>query len=209
MTKLGAGGVLTNPAADTREWCYVNLLTNEAVHFTAEADEVSPEDLVSTGRLCVTARYKTSGILPGYEHRADMDTVVFLSDMADYTRICMDYWFYGLANLTSVNMFWNLANVATMRYTFASCTGLVDLDMCGLDSSNLTNIASAFSGCTNLRTITVDSSWVLPSGVSGANTFYNCTSLVGGNGTAYSSSKIAGTYMRIDTAGASGYLTGW
>ena len=37
--------------------------------------------------------------------------------------------------------------------------------------------------------------------------FYNCSSLVGGNGTAYASSKTSYTYMRIDAAGTPGYLT--
>ena len=105
-------------------------------------------------------------------------------------------------------MFWNLENVASMKYAFASCTGLTELDMTGLDPSGLTDVAYAFSGCANMRTITVDSSWVLPAGVSGAQTFYGCTSLVGGNGTAYDASKTGWQYMRVDAQGAPGYLTG-
>ena len=54
-----------------------------------------------------------------------------------------------------------------------------------------------------------DATWVLPSsGVSGMNTFYNCTKLVGGNGTAYSSSAAGYARMVIDRAGQAGYLTG-
>ena len=37
--------------------------------------------------------------------------------------------------------------------------------------------------------------------------FYNCRSLVGGNGTVWSSSNVSYTYMRIDTASTPGYLT--
>lgn len=37
--------------------------------------------------------------------------------------------------------------------------------------------------------------------------FYNCKKLVGGNGTAWSSSNTNYTYMRIDKAGTPGYLT--
>ena len=37
--------------------------------------------------------------------------------------------------------------------------------------------------------------------------FYNYRNLVGGNGTARSSSNVSYTYFRIDAAGAPGYLT--
>ena len=50
--------------------------------------------------------------------------------------------------------------------------------------------------------------WALPSsGVSGMQCFYNCKALVGGNGTAWSSSNTGYTYMRVDRAGQAGYLT--
>ena len=45
------------------------------------------------------------------------------------------------------------------------------------------------------------------SGISGTQCFYNCKKLVGGNGTAWSSSNTNYTYMRIDKAGQAGYLT--
>ena len=45
------------------------------------------------------------------------------------------------------------------------------------------------------------------SGISGMQCFYNCKKLVGGNGTAWSSSNTNYTYMRIDKAGTPGYLT--
>lgn len=45
------------------------------------------------------------------------------------------------------------------------------------------------------------------SGLTGSQCFYSCRSLAGGNGTAWSSSNVAYTYMRIDKAGQSGYLT--
>jgi hypothetical protein len=53
-----------------------------------------------------------------------------------------------------------------------------------------------------------DASSTLPtSGLTGSQCFYSCRSLAGGNGTAWSSSNVAYTYMRIDKAGQSGYLT--
>ena len=53
-----------------------------------------------------------------------------------------------------------------------------------------------------------DSTWALPtSGITGSQCFYSCRALVGGNGTAWSSSNVGYTYMRIDRAGQTGYLT--
>lgn len=53
-----------------------------------------------------------------------------------------------------------------------------------------------------------NSTWALPSsGISGSQCFYQYSSLVGGNGTAWSSGNTGYTYMRIDAIGAPGYLT--
>jgi len=61
----------------------------------------------------------------------------------------------------------------------------------------------------HLTTIYADSTWALPaSGITGPQCFYSCsTSLVGGNGTTWASSKTAFSYLRIDAAGAPGYIT--
>lgn len=95
-----------------------------------------------------------------------------------------------------------------MRLAFASAS-VAALDFRGFDPSTLTDLYYAFSGCKRLTTIYADASWALPSsGVSGSQCFYNCsTSLVGGNGTVWASSKTAYTYFRIDTASTPGYLT--
>ena len=95
-----------------------------------------------------------------------------------------------------------------MRFTFASIAAQV-LNFRGFDPSTLTDLFYTFSGCSSLTTIYADASWALPSsGVSGSQCFYSCsTSLVGGNGTVWASSKTAYTYMRIDTASTLGYLT--
>ncbi len=56
--------------------------------------------------------------------------------------------------------------------------------------------------------VLVDASWELPkSGVSSLATFHNCKAIVGGNGTAYGSSKYGYAMMRVDAPGVAGYLT--
>ena len=65
-----------------------------------------------------------------------------------------------------------------------------------------------FSGCSHMTTIYADSTWALPtSGITGSQCFYSCSSLVGGNSTAWASNKTAYTYFRIDTASAPGHIT--
>lgn len=94
-----------------------------------------------------------------------------------------------------------------MRYTFSSCA-FTTIGFRGFDPSHLMDLFYCFSGCGELTTILADSTWALPtSGISGMQCFHNCKKLVGGNGTAWSSSNTNYTYMRIDKAGTPGHLT--
>ena len=101
----------------------------------------------------------------------------------------------------------NLSGVRSMRYTFSS-SAFTTIDFRGFDPSTLTDLFYTFSGCSHLTTIYADATWALSSsGITGSQCFYSCGSLVGGNGTAWASSKTAYTYFRIDTASTPGYLT--
>ena len=208
VCKLGTGGVLTDPGNDIREWCKVYFYTDGSVVFTANGLVDANKTLRASGRLCVSALYKTSGLLPGNANKNLMTSVEFASDMSTFTYVNMNYWLYSLTNVTSVTGIGNLANVREMQYAFASCSGLTSLDFRGFDPSHLTSLYMTFGSCSSLVTIYADSTWVLPSsGLSGSQTFYNCNALVGGNGTTYASSRAGYTYMRIDAAGQVGYLT--
>ena len=136
-----------------------------------------------------------------------MRTVAFAADMAGFAAVNMNYWFYSIGAVTSFTGLANLACVGEMQYAFGSCTGITELDFSGFDPSHLTSLQYAFSGCSALATIYADASWALPAGVTGAQCFYGCTSLVGGAGTAFSSANVSCAYMRIDAQGAPGYLT--
>ena len=68
-----------------------------------------------------------------------------------------------------------------------------------------------FAYCSDLVTIYVSNDWTTDAlvGTSGGNEnlFYNCTSLVGGNGTHFSTTYTHANYEHIDVAGNPGYLT--
>lgn len=127
--------------------------------------------------------------------------------MATFSYLNLNYLFYSCTNLASVTGLGNLRGMRSMRYTFSSCA-VTTLDFRGFDPSTLTDLFYCFSGCGSLTTIYEDGTWALPSsGISGSQCFYQCSSLVGGVGTAWSSSNTGYQYMRIDAAGTPGYLT--
>ena len=212
VCKLGAGGVLTDPNADARTWFWAHFYDDGGAVLTATSTPDASRTLVASGRICANAKYQGLGFQPwdratGATHRNNLTSVVFAADMSAYTYVNLIYLFYSCTNLASVTGLGNLRGVRSLRYAFSSCA-LTTLDLRGFDPSTLTDLFYCFSGCRSLTTIYADPTWVLPSsGISGLQCFYGCSSLVGGAGTAYSSSNTSYTYMRIDTAGTPGYLT--
>ena len=205
---FGESGVLTAPGYDSREWFRCFLYDDGELVLTAATEPEAGRGLVSSGHLCANARYNSVGYQPWYDHRHDVETVTIAADMAAYDHVNTNYWLYGHQAITEVSGMGNLRGVREMQHTFNSCTGLTEIDLSGLDPSSLEDLAYTFGGCGSLVTIWADADWALPSsGVSGFQTFYQCTSLVGGAGTTYASSRAGYQYMRIDGVGGAGYLT--
>ena len=125
------------------------------------------------------------------------------------------------------------SNVTDMSGMFSGCSSLTELDLSGFDTSNVTYMYNMFSGCsslteldlssfntpevydmstmfkddTNLKTIYVSDTWKLNRPKYSTEMFSGCEALTGGNGTVYNPQHVDGTYARIDTADAPGYLT--
>ncbi len=87
--------MLTDPAADAREWFRCYLYGDGELAFTAANAPESGRGLLASGRLCAQARYNTTGHQPWYEFRDDVTRVTFAADMGAYAHLNMDYWFYG------------------------------------------------------------------------------------------------------------------
>ena len=65
-----------------------------------------------------------------------------------------------------------------------------------------------FSVCSNLRTVYVGNGWSTTAVTNSGNMFYNCSSLVGGQGTTYDANYIDKTYAHIDGGTSNpGYFT--
>ena len=212
VCKLGAGGVLTDPNNDNRAWFWAHYYADGEGVLTATSTPDATRELVASNRICAIGKYVGLGFTPwdgvtGATHRQHLTSATFAADMATFTYLNLNYLFYSCTNLASVSGLGNLSGVRSMRYTFSSCA-FTTIDFRGFDPSTLTDLFYTFSGCSSLTTILADATWALPtSGITGSQCFYSCRALVGGNGTAWSSSNVGYTYMRIDRAGQAGYLT--
>lgn len=114
------------------------------------------------------------------------------------------------SSLTSINMSnFDTSKAKSMGSMFNGCSSLTSLDLRSFNTAKVTNMKWMFNGCSSLKTITVDDDkWSTASVTSGDETFKNCSVLVGGNGTTYSSANMGYTYARVDKPGQPGYLTG-
>ena len=115
--------------------------------------------------------------------------------------IIMGYMFYNCSSLPSLDLSgWNTANVTYMSDMFYGCSGLQSLDLSGWNTAKVAYMACMFQNCTNLVTIYVGEGWSTSSvgSFSSLNMFGDCTSLVGGMGTAYDANHIDKEYARID-----------
>ena len=120
----------------------------------------------------------------------------------------MSGMFNSCSSLTSLDVSnFDTSNVISMSEMFYYCSSLTSLDLSNFDTSKVTYMVDMFDGCYKLKTIYTsnkfDTSKVSKSGYM----FYNCTSLVGGNGTTYNSSYTDKTYARIDSSSTPGYFT--
>ena len=108
----------------------------------------------------------------------------------------MFYYCYSLTNL-DVSGF-NTEKVTSMGWMFRGCSSLTSLDVSGFNTDKVTSMGSMFYGCSGLKTIYAGDGWSTEKVIHGDDMFSDCTSLVGGEGTAFDSSHTDYTYARID-----------
>ena len=122
----------------------------------------------------------------------------------------MAWMFYGCSGLTSLDLsHFNTSKVTSMDIMFHDCSNLINLDLSSFNTSNVTDMSNMFSYCQSLRAIYVGSGWSTAAVATSNNMFNNCASLVGGKGTAYSSTNPKDkTYAHIDGGPSNpGYFT--
>ncbi|MBR2187190.1 MAG: hypothetical protein IJ857_07605, partial [Lachnospiraceae bacterium] len=140
-------------------------------------------------------------------------------DMSNPNQIALTNVFEGCENLETVS----LDNIQikdtdggheelySLVHMFYGCKKLKTVSLTGIDISPVQEFTSMFQGCEKLETIYVDQDFAYSSisgyVLSGDDVFAGCTSLKGGNGTAYNRGNTDYEYLRIDKDGTPGYLT--
>ena len=116
--------------------------------------------------------------------------------------------FYGNTKLTTIDVSgFDTRNVTDMTAMFKNCTKITSLDVVSFDVSNVNTMTEMFYGCTALKTIYSNTDWNTGTYKTSNNMFRYCTSLVGGNGTAYNPTYTTVNYAHPDVAGTPGYFT--
>lgn len=142
--------------------------------------------------------------------RSSIIQVVFDDSFASYSPTSTALWFWGLQAMTSIQGIENLHTdqVTDMNGMFNYCYALEVLDLSNFNTANVTNIAGMFYGCNKLKSIFVGEGWsidkIITTTISGTGgnggwqVFSQCTSLVGGAGTAFDANHTDYTYAHID-----------
>ena len=112
--------------------------------------------------------------------------------------------FNGCGSLTFLYLgSFETGKVTRMDGMFTDCASLTSLDLTAFDTSNVTYMGYMFWRCNSLETIYVGDGWTTASVTSGGEMFDKCDKIVGGDGTAYDSSK---TDQSMAHYGNGGYL---
>jgi len=117
--------------------------------------------------------------------------------------------FYECYNLRSLDLSsFNTSAVTDMSYMFYDCINLITLDLSNFDTSKVNTMYEMFCYCCKLKTIYASDKFVVKEGCNDEYMLYGCTSLVGGKGTKFNTSKDDAEYARIDGGTANpGYFT--
>ena len=145
-----------------------------------------------------------------YADREKIKKATFDSSFANFRATATTLWFYDCTNMTSINGLKNLnmENVTDTRLMFYNCQSLATLDLSSFNTSKVAKTSSMFNKCSKLTTIYASDLWTMDAVTESGNMFYDCTKLVGGKGTKFSSVHIDKEYAHIDGGVVSpGYLT--
>lgn len=153
-----------------------------------------------------------NGVYPGWtsaDGNADVTTVDFESSFARAPLTSTNKMFYKLSNLTTVNNLNNLntENVTNMVSMFEGCSRLTTLDLLRFNVDNVQFMVNMFKDCSSLTTINANDDWSTGVVFVSDQMFDGCTSLKGGNGTAYNASHVDVAYAHADAADNAGYFT--
>lgn len=194
----------------------------ETIDHIAFAQEIRPTSLegwfanmsglASSSDITGISNLNTSGVtsMAGMFFGCINLTSLNLSSFDTSSVTTMEEMFNDCESLQTLNISgFDTSSVDHMDYMFDGCEALTEIDLSSFDTSSVYDMYGMFYGCSELTTIYATSSFVTSSLSSGRGDamFTGCTNLRGGNGTAYSGSRVNQTYARIDATGTPGYFT--
>ncbi len=137
-----------------------------------------------------------------YEHRTDIEKVVFDQAFSYARPTCCYGWFVDLQKLTTIEGIENLntSKVEDMSWMFYGCESLTTLDLRHFNTSNVTCMDNMFYECSSLSTIYVGKSFVLSEECTGNIMFWGCSNLKG-----FDSQNIGKEMANYDTGYFSKY----
>ncbi len=155
-----------------------------------------------------------------FSSNPNLTTIRGLEELDTTSAENMNSMFFADSSLTNLDLSnFDTSNVTSMAGMFSGCSSLTRLDLSSFDTSLVTDMRNMFSMQTysnnsyiplenSLTTINVGINWSTNSVTDSTDMFYNCTHLVGGNGTTYNSSIVDKTYAKIDGGSLNpGYFT--
>ena len=130
-------------------------------------------------------------------------TSINLSSFNTQNASTMNGMFSSCNSLTSLDLSsFNTENATNMSNMFSGCSSLRSLDLSNFKTNNVTSMARMFNNCSNLTTIYVGNGWsteaVSNSSFQGRAMFTDCTKLMGGMGTTYSTAHTDKAYAHVD-----------
>ena len=171
-----------------------------------------PYALLSADKTAVTFYYDTE--LATRRAAAENEGATFVLKLNNSSNSNSDKPVWATATLKNVTFdasFASYKGLKALNYWFYYCTGLKEINVANLNIENVAMTYNMFYGCSVLETI------YAPAGTdwstSEVNTFssqmfYNCSKLIGGNGTTYTNNPSDKTRARIDGLGGQpGYFT--
>lgn len=136
----------------------------------------------------------------------DVTTVVIEESFQAYKPTTCYMWFINCKKLARIDGLSNLntSRVTTMESMFGGCESLTELDLRSFNTGKVVRMDDMFSGCTNLQAIYVGDGWdVSRDNIISSGMFYNCTSIVGQDGTTFDAEQTDKAKAHY---GAGGYL---
>ena len=128
-----------------------------------------------------------------------------VTDMHGMFEYCSSLKSLNLGNFNTTNV----TGTYGMSGMFFNCSNLETVDLTGFSLEKPVGADLMFANCPKLKTIYVSNKWSTATVTSSMNMFYNCTSLVGGQGTTYDASHVDAAYAHIDGGSNDpGYFTG-